>query len=212
MERVTLSKHKNNIAQTFSSDCSFSCHKVFVGEEVKFKGDNKFQIDKQCTVNGTGLMDATIGSLANLEFAASRSSNAQDASKGRVGFPGEPDPAISRSRQELNTTIGQTAVDMCNTETTDQISKVEFLTGRQTFDGPVALVQDRTTKPACVLSEALTSSALATITADNSATSGKDKKGNTNTTLWIAVAAIVSGSVLSGIGISDYLKKKKKSS
>jgi len=155
------------------------------------------------------MMDATIGALANLEFAASRSSNAKEASKGSLGFPGEDNPAISRSRQELNTTIGQTAVDMCNTETTNNISKVDFLTTRRIFDGPVVLVQDGTTKPACVLSEALDASALATITADNAATSGKDQKGSKGTTLLIAVVAIVSGSVLSGIGISTYLKKKQ---
>ena len=155
--------------------------------------------------------DATIGALANLEFAASRSSNAKDASKGGIGFPGEDNPAISRSRQELNTTIGQTAVDMCNTDTTDNISKVEFLTTRRIFDGPMILVQDRTTKPSCVLSKALNASALATITANNATTNGKDKKGSKSTTLLIAVVAIVSGSVLSGIGISSYLKKKNQS-
>ncbi len=207
MVRNSLSKHTNNIAQTFSSDCNFSCRKVIDGEQIKVKGEKEFQIAKQCTVNGTCLMDATIGALANLEFAASRSSNAKDASKGGIGFPGEDNPAISRSRQELNTTIGQTAVDMCNTDTTDNISKVEFLTTRRIFDGPMILVQDRTTKPSCVLSKALNSSALATITANNAATNGKDKKGSKSTTLLIAVVAIVSGSVLSGIGISSYLKK-----
>ena len=152
------------------------------------------------------MMEATIGALANVEFAASLSSNAKEARRGGIGFPGEDNPAISRSRQELNTTIGQTAVDVCDAKTADKVSQVEFLTTRRIFDGPVKLVQDRTTKPACVLSEALAASALATTTADNTATSEKNKKG---ATLLIAVVALLSGSILSGIGISIYLKKNK---
>lgn len=199
----------NNIAQTFSSDCNISCQKVIDGEQVKLKGGQEFPIEKQCTLNGACMMEATIGALANVEFAAASSSNAKEASKGTIGFPGEDNPSISRSRQELNTTIGQTAVDMCATATVDKISQVEFLTTRRKFAGPVALVQDGTTKPVCVISETLAASALATTTADNTATIGKNKKGAKGATLLIAVAVIVSGSVLSGAGLSIYLKKKR---
>ncbi len=210
MPRATLStsreKVTNNIAQTFSSDCNISCSNVIDGEQIKLKDGRKFQIERQCTLNGSCMMETTIGALANVEFAAPLSSNAEAAAKeGGIGFPGEDNPAVSRSRQELNTTIGQTAVDMCNTETTDQISKVEFLTGRQTFDGPVALVEDRTTKPACVLSKTLAAAASAA----DPGTSKKYTKGAPGATLLIAVIAILSGSVLSGIGISIYLKKNR---
>jgi len=206
-----LSKSKeianNQILKKFSSDCNFSCKKVIDGKQIKLgKEGRKFTIQKNCTVNGTCMMNAAIGALANVEFVASSSSNAKEASKGKIGFPGEINPLISRSRQELNTTISQTAIDMCNIENTNNISKVYILTTRRKFDGPVALVQDVTMKSDCMISRALAASALATMTADNTATRGKDKKG-LKMTLLIAIVAIVSGSVLSGITI---LKQKKK--
>lgn len=205
MSRRALSKQKSNIAQTFSANCNISCHKVIDGKTIKFKDGKKFRIDKQCTVKGACLMDATIGALSNLEFAASHSSNTKDARKGKIGLPGEDNPAIARSRQELNTTITQTAVDRCNTDAADKISDVVFLTTRRTFAGPMALVQAETTKPSCVLSRALDASALATITSNNASTRGKDQKRSMNTALWIAVAAVVSGSVISAIAISASL-------
>ena len=206
MSRRALSKQKNNMARTFSSDCNISCHKVIDGETIKTKDGKHFRIDKQCPVKGACLMDATLGSLSNLEFAASHSSNAKNARKGRLGLPGEDDPAIVRSRQELNTTITQTAVDRCNTDNADKISDVVFLTTRRTFAGPVALVQAETTKPSCVLSRALDASALATITSNHASVRGKDQKRSLSTALWVAIAAVVSGGVISAVAISGALK------
>ena len=210
MPRATLStrreKDANNIAQTFSSDCNISCSSVIDGEQIKLKGGRKFQIERQCTLNGSCMMETTIGALANVEFAAPLSSNAEAAAKeGGIGFPGEDNPAISRSRQELNTTIGQTAVDVCDTQSVDKVSQVEFLTTRRTFGGPVKLVQNGSTKPACVLSKTLAAAASAA----DPATSEKYTKRAGGATLLIAVIAILSGSVLSGIGISIYLKKTR---
>ena len=65
MSRATLSTRRervtNNIAQTFSDDCNISCHKIIDGEQIKLKGGRKFQIENKCTLNGSFMMEATIG-------------------------------------------------------------------------------------------------------------------------------------------------------
>ncbi len=192
------------VAQKFSATCGISCKKIIDGEQFKFKqGKNgKFLIEKICPVSGACMMEATLGALANVMFAAPHSSNAKEA---RRGLPSEKD-TTGMSRQEIYTSSSQTLLDKCKINTTNKISDVEFLTTDRKFGGPVSLVYTNTMKSDCPISEALNASALAMSTADNTATSEKNKKMVKGASLLIVVLVLII--VLSGSGVWVYMKKK----
>ena len=190
----SIAQNNNTLAQKFSANCGIKCEKLIDGEYFKFKNGKKggFWIKRICPVNGDCMMEATLGALANVMFAAPLSSNAKEISQDL--------PSGSASRQEIYTSATQTLLDHCNIDSTNKISNVEFLTTDQKFDGPVSIVHNKTMKNNCAISAALNASALAMSPADNP----KNKKGVTEISLLIVILVIV----LSGSGVWVYMKKK----
>ena len=93
-------------------------------------------------------------------------------------------------------------MDRCNINSTKKISNVEFLMTGRKFGGPISIVQNKTMKSNCPISEALNASGLALSSADNAATF--DKRSKRPLLIGIVMMVIV----LSGSGVWAYMKTK----
>ena len=164
----------NTLADKFSSNCGISCKKLINGEQFKFKpGQNEeFLIENICSVSGDCMIESTLGTLANVMFAVPHSSHANEARRSLLPETG----TAALSRQEIYTSSNQTLMDQCNINSTKKISNVELLMTGRKFDGPISIVQNKTMKSNCPISETLNASGIVLSAADNAATTSDKKR------------------------------------
>ena len=190
----------NTLADKFSSNCGISCKKLVNGEQFNFKPGQKgsFVIENICPVSGDCMIESTLGTLTNVMFTAPHASHASEARRSLLSETGNR----ALSRQEIYTSSHQTLMDRCNINSTKKISNVEFLMTGRKFGGPISIVQNKTMKSNCPISEALNASGLALSSADNAATF--DKRSKRPLLIGIVMMVIV----LSGSGVWAYMKTK----
>lgn len=168
------------LAQQYYGSCDVSCQNIQDNTNIDIinsvvNGD--INLTQTCSVDANCMVSNSSDATSDVLFKASNSTNAKNASNLFSGSIFNFDAAISESRQNIKQTIIQNSTEKCNMSSLNQMNDVNILAANSTIGGSINISQQGSVQGSCQLGNNFTAAAAATAMASNTATSGKDKKG-----------------------------------
>ncbi len=178
-------------------------------------------INQSCATNASCLIGSNMDATTDVLFKATNASNAKNTTELPWFLQGiNFDYAESSSRQDIRQAITQTTNESCNISSYNQMNNISIFAANSTIGGDISISQNASTQGQCQLTNSMQAAAYASGQAQNTATSGKDKKGEKFghksgklmivTYLIIGVVVVIIVSIVAKI-ISGHSKKTAKS-
>lgn len=211
------------LTQQFSGTCNVTCQNTMSSVSISMidstVGGN-VEINQTCSTNASCLIGSTMDATSDVLFKATNSANAKNAWSGWSLDPFNFDSASNDSRQDIRQSINQSTTESCNISSYNQMNNISIFAANSTIGGDISISQNASTQGQCQLHNSMSAAAYATGQAQNTASSGKDKKGQKFgdksgkltilTYLVIAVVVIVIVSIVGKI-IAGHSKKSAES-
>lgn len=184
------------LSQQFYGSCDITCTNIQSNINIDIINSivgGDINLTQQCSVNANCMVSGSSDATSDVLFKATNSSNAKDTGGLFGGNLFNIDKASSMSRQDIKQTILQSTTENCKLATLNQMNDITILAANSVIGGSINIGQTGSTAGQCQLQNNLTAAATATALASNTATSGKDKKGQKkggSTTLITAVIFI----------------------
>ena len=212
------------LTQQFSGTCNVTCENIQSGGETDI--DHSLIIggisDQQtCSTDSTCLISSNMNATSDVLFKA-----AQAASAGGSGgilpywWTGpQIDITTNTSRQDIQTYISQSSNETCNMSSYNGMEDITLNVTDSIVIGGISTDQVASTGGECVLDNTMLAAAYSTGLTDQTAVSGKDKKGQKmgalSGILRIMAFLVIGLVVIAVVGLSAYLlanmsKKKGK--
>lgn len=169
-----------SLTQQYNGTCNIQCQDLLSNVSVDIintQVEGGINLKQTCTSNGNCLFNNVADASADIMFKARNSSNAKNAGSLFSGSVFNFDSATSSSRQNIKESIAQTTSQNCNISSLNQMDNISILAVNSTIGGGINLAQKGSATGKCSLGSTMSAAAYATGMATNTATSGKDKKG-----------------------------------
>ena len=163
------------MAQNFSGTCNVVCQNAMSDIDVdiinsRIGGD--ITLSQSCSTNATCLFNNNMDATADVIFKVKNTTNAKNAEE-----IGGIDIAETDSRQDIREAINQSSTEKCNIGSYNQMNDVTIFAENSDIGGGIAISQQGSTVGRCQLNNTMKAAAYASGMAQNTTTSGKDKKG-----------------------------------
>lgn len=155
--------------QNIESDISVDIINSVIGGGIIFS--------QSCSANGNCIFGNTMDATSDVFFKATNSSNAKNAWSGWSLDPFNFDTAESKSRQNIKESITESVTETCKVSSYNQMNNISVFTANSQIGGGIEFNQSGNATGKCTLDNTMSAAAYATGMAQNTATSGKDKKG-----------------------------------
>lgn len=168
------------LSQQFSGSCDITCTNIAEGINIDIINSvigGSINLTQTCNVDASCMVSNSSDATSDIMFKAANSSNAKNAANLFSGDLFNADWAQSSSRQNIKQKILQNTTETCKMASLNQMKDVSILAANSVIGGSVNISQSGSTTGTCQLSNNFSAAASATAMASNSATSGKDKKG-----------------------------------
>lgn len=166
------------LTQQFSGNCNVSCQNVMSNITIDLINSNVsggINVSQTCSTNAQCLITSNNNATADTIFKSANSSNSKNAAQG-IGNINLDNTSID-SRQSIVQSINQSNSEQCNVSSMNQMNNVTIFAANSNISGGINLSQNSSTQANCSLSNSMQAAAQASGLAQNTATSGKDKKG-----------------------------------
>ena len=208
-----------DITQIYEGTCDMSCHNIEENITVDIIDSiigGSIIFSQSCTVDGNCIFGNTADATADVFFKATNSSNAKNAWSGWSANPFEYDSAESKSKQFIRESITQKSSQDCKLSSYNQMNDISVFVADSAIGKNIEFDQDGLTAGKCILDNNMNAAAYATGMAQNTAQSGKDKKGDKSMILkiliygGIVIALLIITFIIAKF-ITGHLAKSKKS-
>ena len=192
------------LSQQFYGSCNISCTNIQSGINIDIINSvigGDINLTQKCSVDANCMVSNVADATTDVLFKAANSSNAKNAANLFSGDILNFDSATSASRQDIKQTILQSTTETCKMASLNQMTNVNILAANSRIGGSINLSQDGSTQGTCQLGNNFTAAAAATAMANNSAASGKDKKGQKKG----ASTGLITILVIVGVGVVIYI-------
>lgn len=179
-KNVSEQRAKVQITQQFAGTCDVTCQNSLSNVTVDIIDSTiggSVILDQTCSTNANCLIGSSMNSVADVQFKATNSANAKNAAAAWWKDPFNFDTASNVSRQKIKENLEQSTTEKCNVSSYNQMDNITIFAANSTIGGNLEIDQTGSTVGKCQLENAMSAAAYATGTAQNTATSGKDKKG-----------------------------------
>ena len=227
---VSISKSESeqsaevHITQQFSGNCQITCQNTLSNVVISIIDSTvggSVTINQSCATNASCLIGSNMDATTDVLFKATNSANAKNTTELPWFLQGiNFDYAESSSRQDIRQAITQTTNESCNISSYNQMNNISIFAANSTIGGDISISQNASTQGQCQLTNSMQAAAYASGQAQNTATSGKDKKGEkfsnksgklmVVTYLIIGIVVVVIVSIVGKI-IAGHSKKAAKS-
>lgn len=163
------------INQQYSGVCNLSCQNVMNNDDISIINSNvgDITISQTCSVSAPCMIN---GLLQASSDAVQSSTNSASALPDTFPWQAASEHSTALSVQTINQQMNQSISEKCNISSVNQMSNVSLVVvGSST--GNIDIAQQGSVAGQCQLAYSMGAAAMATQTAQNTATSGKDKKG-----------------------------------
>lgn len=184
-----------NIAQSYSGTCNFSCSNNLTDINVVAEGTTitgGIKIEQQCNVDGSCILQNTTDATASIMEAASNSAGASEAGSWLTGF-NFGDYASALSYQDMRQLMNQNVTQSCGFSSSNDMKDVVVFASDSQISGGILISQTGDAGGACTLNDMMQATAAATAQATNDAQSGKKAKSGSQ---WIGIVAAMVGVVI----------------
>jgi len=168
------------IAQIYKGTCDVTCQNIQSDISVDLINSvvgGGIIFDQSCSTNANCIFGNTMDATSDVLFKATNSSNAKNAWSGWTADPFNFDNAESKSRQNIREAITESVSEQCKLSSYNQMNDINIFSANSQIGGGIEFNQTSNTSGKCVLDNNMSAAAYATGMAQNTATSGKDKKG-----------------------------------
>jgi hypothetical protein len=205
------------LAQNYSGSCNITCTNIQSGINIDLINTTlggSIDLTQTCSVNANCLIGSVSDATSDVVFKATNSSNAKNAGSLFSGSLFNFDKAESLSRQDIKQSILQNTNEKCKLSSLNQMNDITILAANSTIGGNIAIGQTGSVAGQCKLQNNMTAAASATAMASNTATSGKDKKGQKKggSAVLITIGLIIAALVIVYIGSKIYFNSVDQSS
>ena len=169
-----------NLAQIYKGTCDITCQNVEENISVDVINsviDGGIIFNQSCSANGNCIFGSTMDATADVFFKATNSTNAKNAWSGWEMNPFNIDIAESKSRQNIKESISQSVTETCKVSSYNEMNNISVFTANSHIGGGIEFNQSGNATGKCVLDNTMSAAAYATGMAENTASSGKNKKG-----------------------------------
>lgn len=167
------------ITQQYSGTCKISCDNKITDADITIINSNVkggIHVTQSCDVDGRCLFDVTQNASADALAKAVNSANAKNTQETIFGGINQ-DASTVVNRQKVKAAIDQAINQTCDIQSTDEIDDINIFTANSNIDGGIEIVQKNAVKGDCSMKANMQAVAQASGTANNTAQSGKDLKG-----------------------------------
>lgn len=168
------------LTQQFSGSCDVTCRNVINNVTIDIINSTiggSVVLKQACATNASCMIGSSSDAVADVMFKAKNSSNAKNAWSAWGLDPFNTDSATSKSRQNIFESINQSTNETCKISSYNQMDNITIFAADSTIGGNIELSQNASTQGQCKLNNTMNAAAYATGIAQNTASSGKDKKG-----------------------------------
>lgn len=168
------------LTQQFSGNCDITCQNTInnvVIDVINSTVGGSIILKQACATNASCMIGSSSDAVADVLFKARNSSNARNAWSAWSLDPFNSDTADSESRQNIMESINQATNETCKISSYNQMDNITIFVADSTIGGNIELSQNASTQGQCKMTNAMTAAAYATGIAQNTAQSGKNKKG-----------------------------------
>jgi len=197
------------LTQQFSGSCNVSCQNVINHVTIDIINSTvggSVELTQSCATNASCIIGSNMGATADVLFKATNSSNAKNAWSAWSLDPFNFDHASAESRQDIFESISQSSSETCNISSYNQMDNITIFVADSTIGGDISISQNASTEGQCQLTNTMTAAAYATGIAQNTAASGKDKKGqkfgNKSQMLMVVVYGVVIIAIIIAVSIA----------
>lgn len=176
------------LAQQFYGSCNITCTNIAKDVNIDLIDTivgGSINLTQNCSVNSVCMISNSSDASSDILFKAKNSTNAKDVGGLFSGSLFNFDSATSMSRQDIKQKIVQNTTETCKLASLNQMNDINILAANSVIGGSINIGQSGSTQGTCQLSNNMSAAATATAMASNTATSGKDKKGELGGTLGI---------------------------
>lgn len=214
------------LTQQFSGTCNVTCQNSMSNVTIDIINSTvggNVTLSQSCSTNASCLIGSSMDATADTTFKATNSANAKNAWSGWSLDPFNADISETDSRQDIKQSINQSTAETCNVSSYNQMNNITIFASNSTIGGDISVSQTASTQGQCQLTNSMSAAAYATGQTQNTATSGKDKKGQkkgnksgkmvglTYLVIGVVVIVIVTivGKVISGHSAKSAMSKKE---
>jgi hypothetical protein len=168
------------MSQQFSGSCDITCSNIAENVSIDLINSivgGSINLTQTCSVDASCMVSNSSDATSDIMFKAANSTNAKNASNLYSGDLFNADWAQSSSRQNIKQKIIQNTTETCKMASLNQMKDISILAANSVIGGSINIGQTGSTSGQCQLSNNFSAAASATAMASNTATSGKDKKG-----------------------------------
>ncbi len=168
------------LTQIYKGTCDIICQNIESGISVDIINSvigGGIIFSQSCSSNGNCIFGNTMDATSDVFFKATNSSNAKNAWSGWSADPFNFDNAESKSRQNIKESITESVTETCKVSSYNQMNNISVFTANSQIGGGIEFNQSGNATGKCTLDNTMSAAAYATGMAQNTATSGKDKKG-----------------------------------
>nr|QBK86245.1 MAG: lipid membrane protein [Marseillevirus LCMAC102] len=218
-KNISEQKAEVYITQQFSGSCDVTCQNVMTNVTVDIINSTvggSVSLSQSCATDASCMIGSNMDAIADVQFKATNTANAKNAWSGWSLDPFNFDTAVNESRQDMKEAINQSTSETCNISSYNQMNNITIFAANSTIGDNISITQNASTQGQCQLNNSMNAAAYASGIAQNTATSGKDKKGQKFgdkssimvglTYLIIAIVVIVIVSVIAKV-ITGHAKK-----
>ena len=168
------------LTQQFSGTCNVTCQNVASNISIDLINTTLLggiSLTQTCSTDATCLSSSAMDATADVLFKAVNSANAKNAWSGWSLNPFSFDSSEADSIMSIKNSINQSTSETCNISSYNQMNNISIFAANSTIGGDISITQNASTQGQCQLNNSMTAAAYASGSAQNQATSGKDKKG-----------------------------------
>lgn len=206
-----------SILQQYSGTCNIDCSNRISDLDITLIKSQVGTVDisQTCAVDATCTFNTTTNAVSDILFKSKNSTNANDAASGIGDISGVSiNTADIQSREDITSIINQGIIQNCKMTSTNDINDVQVLSIDSNINNGIYINQNSNIAGNCVMNALMDATLKASGIMDNTASSGKDKKGSIFGTpiveviIIIMIVLVIIGII--GIGIYYYIQKRKK--
>lgn len=209
------------LTQQFSGTCDVICEDVESGVSADIEHSliiGGISNEQSCSTNASCLINSTMDSTIDVLFKVANSANAEAASQLPWFITGpQLDITENSSRQDMQLALNQSSNQQCDMTSYNEMDDISLTVSDSVIIGGINTSQSGSAEGQCVLNNTMQAAAYASGTAENTAKTGKDKKGEKMGALpgilKVLVYFIIGLVVIAAVGIAAFflsrISKKK---
>lgn len=175
----SVQKAESNIMQKFSGSCDIKCQNRISDVNIDLIDSvigGSVLLSQTCAANGSCIIGNTMTGIVDTMFKAQGSTNAHDT--GSIVGAGNSETANSSSYQDLYQSVQNYSTQTCNVGSYNEMDNINIFADNTQIVGDIAVSQSGSTVGKCQLTNNMSAASKAAVTADLTASSGKDKKAS----------------------------------